>query len=247
MIKGKRIIALIPARSGSKGLVGKNTKLLCGKPLIAWPIQSAQLSKYIDKVVVSTDSQKIAEVALQYQAEVPFIRPSHLAQDSTSSFDVIAHALEALALEGETFDYLFLLEPTSPLTQTSDIDLAIERLIDNADNAKAIVGLCANEEGHPAFSVKINRQGFLEPYQENFEVLRRQDLPACYRYEGSLYGSDIVTLKKEKSFYHQQTIGYLVPKWQALEIDDLTDFICVEAIMNNLNLIKASYPSTYNE
>ena len=172
MIKGKRIIALIPARSGSKGLVGKNTKLLCGKPLIAWPIQSAQLSKYIDKVIVSTDSQKIAEIALQYQAEVPFIRPNHLAQDSTSSFDVIAHALEALALEGETFDYLFLLEPTSPLTQTSDIDLAIERLIDNEDNAKAIVGLCANEEGHPAFSVKINRQGFLVPYQENFEVLQ---------------------------------------------------------------------------
>jgi N-acylneuraminate cytidylyltransferase/CMP-N,N'-diacetyllegionaminic acid synthase len=247
MINGKRIIALIPARSGSKGLVGKNTKLLCGKPLIAWPIQSAQLSKYIDKVIVSTDSQKIAEIALQYQAEVPFIRPNHLAQDSTSSFDVIAHALEALALEGETFDYLFLLEPTSPLTQTSDIDLAIERLIDNEDNAKAIVGLCANEEGHPAFSVKINRQGFLVPYQENFEVLRRQDLPTCFRYEGSLYGSDIATLQKEKSFYHQQTIGYLVPKWQAFEIDDLTDFICVEAIMNNLNLIKASYPSTHNE
>lgn len=247
MINGKRVLALIPARSGSKGLLGKNTKLLCGKPLIAWPIQSALASKYIDHVVVSTDCQKIADLAVQYQAQVPFIRPNHLASDNASSFDVITHALEALANSGQEFDYLFLLEPTSPLTETSDIDLAIERLINNTEGGKAIVGLCANEEGHPAFSVKIDPQGFIQPYQENFKVLRRQDLAACFRYEGSLYGSDIPTLLAEKSFYHHKTMAYLVPKWQAFEIDDLTDFICVEAIMNNLAIIKAANPSNNHE
>ena len=146
MINGKRVLALIPARSGSKGLLGKNTKLLCGKPLIAWPIQSALASQYIDNVVVSTDCQKIADLAVQYQAAVPFIRPENLASDSASSFDVIIHALDALANSGQEFDYLFLLEPTSPLTQTSDIDLAIERLINSTEGAKAIVGLCANED-----------------------------------------------------------------------------------------------------
>lgn len=247
MINGKRILALIPARSGSKGLIGKNTKLLCGKPLIAWPIQSALSSKYIDKVVVSTNSKSIAEVALQYKADIPFIRPDSLATDEASSFDVIKHALEALSIEGEEFDYLFLLEATSPLTQTTDIDLAIEQLINNENNAKAIVGLCENEEGHPAFSVKISPQGFLQSYQNDFEVLRRQDLPACFRYEGSLYGSEISTLLAEKSFYHRKTMGYLVPKWQAFEVDDLTDFICIEAIMNNLDKIKAANQSVHHE
>lgn len=243
MIKELRILALIPARSGSKGLKGKNTKILAGKPLIAWPIQAAQASQYVDKVIVSTDGEHIAEVARQYQADVPFMRPVHLASDTASSFDVIKHAIETLDSEGEVFDYLLLLEPTSPLTQTRDIDLAIERLVNNTDNAKAIVGVCANEEGHPAFSIKINQQGFLQPYQDSFQVLRRQELPQCFRYDGSLYCSDIKTLMQEQSFYHQATLGYLVPKWQAFEIDDLTDFVCIEAIMNNLARIQASESS----
>jgi N-acylneuraminate cytidylyltransferase/CMP-N,N'-diacetyllegionaminic acid synthase len=245
MIKDQRILALIPARGGSKGLKGKNTKILSGKPLIAWPIQVAQASQYVDKVVVSTDAENIAEIARQYQADVPFMRPALLASDTASSFDVIKHAIETLASEGEEFDYLLLLEPTSPLTQTRDIDLAIERLVNHSDNAKAIVGVCANEEGHPAFSIKVDQQGFLHPFQDSFQVLRRQELPSCFRYEGSLYCSDIKTLMQEQSFYHQATIGYLVPKWQAFEIDDLTDFVCIEAIMNNLTRLQASEPSNF--
>lgn len=238
MIGSKRILAVITARGGSKGLKGKNIMPFAGKPLIAWPIAAAQSSQYLDEVIVSTDDDAIAEVARNYNANVPFMRPTYLASDQASSFDVLAHCLDYYTQRQQNFDYVLLLEPTSPFTTGNDIDKAIELLVANT-SASAIVGICKNEDGHPSFSVTMAKNGFIAAYEDKFSATRRQDLASCYRYEGSLYLSEIPTLLKEKGFYHQATLGYVVPKWQAIEIDDLTDFICAQAIMNNLDKIKA--------
>ncbi len=130
MIRGQSVIAIVPARSGSKGLVGKNTKLLCGKPLIAWSIEAGLGSQYIDEVMVSTDSEEIAHIASSFGASVPFIRPAELASDVATSFEVIKHALEFYSDKlHKTFDFIVLLEPTSPLRSKVDIDAALENLI----------------------------------------------------------------------------------------------------------------------
>lgn len=238
MINGKRVLALITARGGSKGLKGKNIKPLCGKPLLAWPIDAAKQSNYIDKIVVSTDCQKIADVAVKYGAELPFIRPDEIAQDTTTSFEVIEHALNQLTIRGEHFDILVLLEPTSPLTQTEDIDKALENLTENNVGAQAIVGVTDVEDSHPSFCLTVDKHGLIQSYQDEFKVTRRQDLTSVYRFEGSLYISQIPYLLTHETFYHQHTLPYFVPKWQAFEVDDLTDFICIEAIAKNLKSIR---------
>jgi len=239
MIDNKRILAVITARGGSKGLKGKNIMPFAGKPLIAWPIAAAQASQYVDEIIVSTDDHAIAEVAREYNANVPFIRPAYLASDHASSFDVVAHCLDYYTQRQQNFDYVLLLEPTSPFTTGNDIDKAIERLV-SEHSASAIVGICKNEDGHPSFNVTMAKNGLIAAYEDKFSSTRRQDLTTCYRYEGSLYLSEVSALLKEKSFYHQATLGYVVPKWQAIEIDDLTDFICAQAIMHNLDKIKAA-------
>ncbi len=238
MINGKRVLVLIPARGGSKGLKGKNVKPLCGKPLLAWPIDAAKQSNYIDKIIVSTDCQKIADVAVNYGAELPFIRPDEIAQDTTTSFEVIEHALNHQTIINEHFDILVLLEPTSPLTQTEDIDKALEKLTENNAGAQAIVGVTDVEDSHPSFCLTVDSQGLIQSYQDEFEVTRRQDLTSVYRLEGSLYISQIPYLLSHGTFYHQHTLPYLVPKWQAFEVDDLTDFICIEAIAKNLESLR---------
>lgn len=237
MINSKRVLAIVPARSGSKGLKGKNIKELCQKPLIAWPIEAAKSSKYIDKIIVSTDSAIIADVASKYGAQVPFIRPVSLAQDESTSIDVVEHALAFLKNANDHYDYLVLLEATSPLTDGHDIDSALEQLLNNKSEAKAIVGVTEVVDSHPAFCVELNEKGCITPYQKKYQSLRRQELSLLYRFEGSLYISEIETLLEKKAFYHDKTLPYIVPKWKSFEIDDITDFICVEAIMKNLALI----------
>ena len=138
-----KIVALIPARSGSKRLPGKNIKDFCGKPLIAWTIEAALKSKYIDSVVVSTDCSKIAEISKQYGAEVPFLRPESLSDDKTTTVDVVKNFLDFS--ESKTYTHLILLQPTSPLRETADIDNSVELMIKN--DANAIYSVC--EVDHP--------------------------------------------------------------------------------------------------
>ena len=234
MINGKSVIAIIPARGGSKGLPGKNIKSLCGKPLIAWSIEAGLGSQYIDEVMVTTDSDDIANVARQFGASVPFIRPDELANDSASSMDVIRHTLNFYDNKlDKKFDYTVLLEPTSPLRVTDDIDKAIVNLLENSQ-AKAIVGVCKTESQNPAFLVKKNVNNFLVGYENSdMKILRRQDINEVFFFEGSVYVSDTATLLKKNTFYHENTLGFEFPKWQSLEIDDLEDFIMVEALMIN--------------
>jgi CMP-N,N'-diacetyllegionaminic acid synthase len=231
--KEYKILILIPARGGSKGLPGKNIRPLNGKPLIAWTIETAmQLKeKYDSRVVVSTDSTEIAEVSKTFGAEVPFMRPPELARDESTSMDVVLHALDFFEKQNLNFDLVCMLEATSPQRDQEDLNNAIDLLL-RTPTAESIVGVCKSESGHPAFLAKKNKQEFISPYQANeFKFLRRQEIDEVYFFEGSLYISYVESLKKRKSFYHEKTLGFEMPKWKSFEVDDLTDFMIIERLM----------------
>ena len=225
MYKGKTILGLIPARGGSKGLPNKNIRSFLRKPLIAWTIEQALESKYLDRVVVSTDSKPVAQICVMRGAEVPFMRPEELATDEASSIDVINHAIKEL--KPSTFDYIMLLEPTSPLRETEDIDISINMLISTPDK-KAIVSIAPLEGKHPDFHVITTADNCIWGF---FNTTRRQDLSEVYCPDGTIYMSDIEALKKWKTFYHDLTLAYVVPRWKGTEIDELPDLIMAEALM----------------
>jgi len=235
MYKNKKILALIPARAGSKGLPQKNILPLANKSLIAWSINAAKNSRYVDKLIISTDDDNIADVARSYGCEVPFIRPDHLATDEASTIDVIMHAVSYF----DDYDYLVLLEPTSPLRETNDIDSALEMLCQNRARADSIVSVSKVEATHPAFSVKIADDGLIRPYAgDEFKIIRRQDLSPLYFFEGTVYISDVKQLLLKKTFYHDRTMPYVVPRWKSIEIDERIDMICCEALIKNKHLLE---------
>ena len=229
MYKDKRILAIIPARGGSKGLPGKNIRELCGKPLIAWSIEHAQKSKYIDDIFISTDSQEIADVAEKYGAPCPELRPDELASDTAPSSAFIVYTLELMKQRGKSFDYFILLEPTSPLRDSEDIDNSLKALIDSEE--EAIVGVCKSEASNPAFLNKIGPTGTLMPYLDKYKTTRRQDIEPVYFHEGTIYASSVEAYLKRRVFYHEHTLPYIVPKWKSYEIDDIVDFTIIEALM----------------
>lgn len=240
MIQGNRVLALIPARSGSKGLQNKNIRPLLGKPLLTWPIAAAKASQYVDKIIISTDDMTYASIAIEAGAEAPFLRPEELANDTAPSIDFILHALDMLEAGGDFYDYLLLLEPTSPLTEARDVDSALETLIANSGIADSIVGVAALASTHPSFAVRLNQQGLIKPYAtKSFEQLpRRQDIEPLFSLDGSLYASSISALRRERSFCHERSLPYIMPRHKSLEVDDLVDFICIEAIMSQRHLIE---------
>ncbi len=240
MINGKRVLALIPARAGSKGLPGKNARMLHGKPLLAWPILAARDSAYVDEVAISTDSAEFAAIAAEYGASVPFMRPAALASDTAPSIDFMLHAIDHYDAQGVHYDYLLLLEPTSPLTEASDIDAALEQLEAAGRMADALVGVTAMVTNHPAYAVKIDEAGAITPYAfDNFAALpRRQDIEPIFCLDGTLYLSTTEALRRERSFCHARTLGFVTERHKAFEVDDLVDFICIEAVMGNLDAIK---------
>ena len=242
MINGKKVISIIPARGGSKGLPRKNILELLGRPLVGWPIQAARKSKYIDRIIVSTEDDAIADIARSQGAEAPFLRPEELAADASTSISVIEHAISFMKDQGESYDYCVLLEPTSPMTESQDVDNAIDKLDRQRPIADAIVGVSRVEATHPAFDVKIGVNGLLEPYMANdwANSIRRQGIPELFSFDGSLYISDIPVLLEKKGFYHSRSLPLVTPKWKSFEIDDIIDFICVEAIMKNIDRVRAA-------
>lgn len=233
MINQKRILAIIPARGGSKGLPGKNIRPLQGIPLVAWPIKAALNSRFIDRVIVTTDDPKIAAIAKEYGADVPFMRPAHLALDGSPSSDAILHALDFCTHDDGEYDYIVVLEPTSPLTESADIDAALEQLV--ASQGTAIVGVSKVGSTHPVYCATIGADQFLKPYNRDTfaKPVRRQDLDDLYFFEGSLYISDVKKYREMTTFYHESTIPYIVPAWKSLEIDTLLDFLMVEAVVKH--------------
>lgn len=230
MIAELNVLALIPARGGSKGLPGKNLRPLCGRPLVQWSIDTALACSKIDSVIVSTDDEKIAELALLAGAEVPFLRPQELSGDTATSIEVVIHALDFLENTGRRFDVVILLEPTSPLRDMQDIDLALQHLVDA--KASSIVSVCRAEATHPAFMFKTTSHGRLKPFLSSPPTsLRRQQIEPVFYLDGSLYASRVKALRTKKSFYHNDTIAHEVSKWKAIEIDDIEDFQMTEAII----------------
>lgn len=226
MIAEKKIVALIPARSGSKGLPKKNIIDFLGKPLLAWSIEAAKHSQYVDLVILSTDSQEIADIGLRYGAEAPFLRPQDISQDTSSSMELIKHAVEYIEKAySEKFDILVLLEPTSPLRTSIDIDLALEKLIE-VENAKSLVSLGKVELQHATIQVGISNEGFvtLPLSTELLKHKKRQDLPENFFLDGSLYISYIHELLRHETFVHNKTVAFQMPKWKTIEIDDVYDY-----------------------
>lgn len=231
MINGKPVIAIIPARGGSKGLPGKNIRDLCGKPLIAWTIEKAKKSKYLDVILVTTDSQEIAGIAKKYGADIPFLRPSDLAGDRVPTYDVIFHALTHYReAQGREFGYTVLLEPTSPLREDEDVDRMLETLDGRAEIFDAIVSVGEVSE-HPSIMKRLVGDR-MEPYcPELTQTTRRQDnVPAYFPY-GVAYIAKTTELLREKTFYLRRCTPFVIKRYQNYEIDDLHDFLCVESVM----------------
>ena len=231
MINGKRIIAIIPARGGSKGLPGKNIKELCGKPLIAWSIGAGLASQYIDELIVTTDSEEVACIARDFGATVPFIRPAELASDTATSFDTVKHAIDFYQNElNKKFDYIVLLEPTSPLRENGDIDEMIEKIISVEDQFDAIVSL-GEAHLHPS-NMKKTDGSKIEPFcKEMVMATRRQDNAIAYFPYGVAYIVKTKTLFEEKSFYPCRTTYKIIKRYQCYEMDDIYDFLTIENIM----------------
>jgi CMP-N-acetylneuraminic acid synthetase len=228
----RTFLAIIPARGGSKGLPGKNIKKLCGKPLIVWSIEAGLQSKYLDAVVVSTDYQNIADIAKKHGAHVPFLRPDYLASDAATTFDTVKHVIDFYNNElSAKFDYIVLLEPTSPLRKKCDIDNMIKQILDNQERFDSIISIGEVHE-HPSIMKKTTTDGQLSNYCENLEMrLRRQDNDSAYFPYGVAYIVKTNVFLEEESFYTKRCNFYKIDRYQCYEIDDIYDFLAIENIM----------------
>ena len=224
MINGRKILALIPARGGSKGIKDKNIFPLCGKPLIAYSIEKAKKSKFIDMVLVSTDSEKIASIAKEFGASVPFLRPAKFAQDTSKSIDVIIHTIEELKKINVFFDILILLQPTSPLRTAEDIDEAIKTFEDN--NEQPLVSI-SEVNDNPILIRTLDNSGRLNKLLEINSDIRRQDMKKYYRVNGSIYINRIPDLN-EYSSLNDNIIPYIVPTNHSIDIDEMKDLVLAE-------------------
>lgn len=222
-----KILAIIPARCGSKGIPRKNTRLLAGKPLIAYSIESALKSKYIDRVIVSTEDEEIAESSALYGAKV-IKRSKGLAKDESPTIDVIFHVLKILEKENYNPDIAVLLQPTSPLRSVNDIEKAIKLFLESG--CESVVSVCETEQS-PYWSFKI-AEGYLKPlFGEKYLRMRRQDLEKVYIPNGAVYVSTPLTLYKYKSFCSERAIPYIIPIERSIDIDNEIDFILAEPVM----------------
>ncbi len=227
------VIAIIPARGGSKGLLRKNLRLLNKKPIIAYAIESALKSKYIRRVIVSTDDDEIADIAKKFGAEV-INRPSELAKDTAATIDVILHCLTCLEELEDIPEYIVLLQPTSPLRTSEDIDCAItECFIHECDT---VISVC--ESDHPPYWACIVKDNFLKPaFSLQYFTLRRQDLPRTYVPNGAIYISKPEYLKQNRNFFGDGTLAFIMPKERSVDIDTEIDLILAEAIIKMENYL----------
>ena len=218
MIENKKVLAVIPARGGSKGIPNKNVVPLLDKPLINWTIEAAQCSQYIDRLILSSDDPHICEVAESAGCEVPFIRCQKLANDDAKTIDVILDALDRVT----GFDLVVVLQPTSPLRLSSDIDACLELLIERG--AYSAVSVAPAQE-HPYLIYSMDADARLNSFIKLAEgiSLRRQDLPAAYSLNGAVYAAEIGWLRTSRSFIVGKPAGYVMPKMRSVDIDDQED------------------------
>ncbi len=228
MFKDKKILALIPARGGSKGIPHKNIIDLCGKPLIAYSIEAGLNSKYIDYVLVSTDDHEIASVSMDFGAEVPFMRPASLATDTAKTIDSVLYSIDELKQMNLLFDVLILLQPTQPLRTHIDIDEAIECFFNNC--AKPLVSVCEVNDNPVLIREIVN--GILNPILPVLSTVRRQDMPKYYRVNGCIYINMIEEICPSTSF-NDNEIPFVMNKNHSVDIDEMADVWLAECYLKN--------------
>ncbi|HUH42317.1 MAG TPA: acylneuraminate cytidylyltransferase family protein [Sulfurimonas sp.] len=232
MYKDKTFLAVIPARGGSKRLPRKNVLDLCGKPLIGWSIEAGMKNKYIDKVIVSSDDEEILKISKEYGADV-LKRPSELANDTATTFDTIAQVINNV----KKYDYVVLLQPTSPLRNEKHIDEAIELL--ESKDADAVVSVCEMDHS-PLWSNTLDKSLSMESFLKD-EVLnkRSQDLEKFYRLNGAIYICKTDKLLEEKSFFLKENIfAYKMDKECSVDIDEEIDLRIAEVMKNKFIISK---------
>lgn len=230
-MKGERILAIIPARAGSKRLPGKNSKLLFNKPLIQWTIEAAHQCQYLTDIIVSTDSKEVADIADKCGLTVPFMRPVECAGDKSTAIDVIEHVVSKLNAENRRYDYILWLQPTSPLRTVEDINGAIATLKDK--NADAVISICECDHS-PLWSNTLdddaNMDNFLPPFVKNNP--RSQALPDYFRLNGAIYIANTAKLLQEKSFFLEKNVfAYKMAKESSIDIDSPLDFKLAELLL----------------
>jgi len=226
MYKGRKILALIPARSESKRLPGKNIKMLAKRPLIAWTIEHAMLSDYVDKIVVSTDDRKIADISERYGAEAPFLRPRKLATDKATSIDVLLHSLDWLKKNKEFYDIVVFLQPTSPLRTGRDIDRAIRLFF--SKKAKAVVSVCG--VGHSVlWSDTLPKNGCMKDFMKNKQDKHKK----YYMLNGAIYLVCVDFMRNNRTFLGAKTFAYMMPRERSIDIDNKVDFLVAESLLKN--------------
>lgn len=224
-----KVLAIIPARGGSKGIPRKNIKLFNGKPLIQYSINAAKESKYIERIVVSTEDEEIKNVSIECGAEVPFLRPGEFSSDISPTIDAVIYTLEMLKKEeGYVPEYVCLLQCTSPLRTNKHIDEAIEKLF--ATNMDAIVSVCMAEV-NPYWSNVFKGDKLDYFLEEGKTIIRRQDLPDVYRMNGAIYIVKTKVLMEFKTFEPQNLTGYVMDNISSVDIDNPIDFKVAELLM----------------
>ena len=218
MYNNKSILAIIPARGGSKGVPRKNIVEVGGKPLIAWTITEAQKSRYIDRLILSSDDDEIVDVAKFWGCEVPFVRPESLAKDDTPGVEPVLHAISAIS---EKYDYVLLLQPTSPLRTVEDIDGCIELCITKRANACISV---SEPDKSPYWTFSVDDNGKLQPLMEDHKIYtQRQLLPQTYYINGALYIAKSDWIIQSKAFISPETFAYKMPPKRSIDIDTKLD------------------------
>lgn len=226
------MIALIPARGGSKGLPGKNIKNLCGKPLIAHTIGAALNASGIDRVVVTTDSEEIAEIAKQYGAEVPFLRPKELAGDTSSAVDVYLHAVDFLQKEsGQEIQKFMVLLPTAPLRGSENIEQALKEFYEK--KAETLISM-KEAETPVSWYYGMNEEGRVKNlgFDGQNAVKNRQVNNVYYIPNGAIYILDTRLLREKRTYYSDNTVAYLMSQEESVDIDCALDFKIAELLLS---------------
>ena len=234
MIDQKTVLAIIPARGGSKGLPRKNIREVNGKPLLAWTIEAAQKSRFIDRLILSSDDQEIITIAQKWGCEIPFVRPHALATDQATGAEVILHAMKTI---NKKYDYIVLLQPTSPLRSGEDIDTCIEMC--QSQKASSCVSVTEAKKS-PFWMYFLDKDKILHPVLNMADLpTRRQDLPAAFALNGAVYVAEWDWFLKSKQFVSSQTVAYIMPQERSLDIDTPLDFNFFQYLMTTQQLFTA--------
>lgn len=227
----KKILAIVPARAGSKGIKDKNIIGLNGKPLIAYSIEAGLKSKYINKVLVSTDGEDIAKLAKEYGAEVPFLRPKHLSSDTAKTIDCVIHCIQELKNKGEKYDYIVLLQPTQPLRQAWHIDESIELIIKKDEDTLVSV---SKVKEHPILVRTLDESGHAINLLEGSSTKRRQEFPNFYKVNGAIYINKINENLNNETSLNDNKLVYIMDEKYDVDIDETIDLQIAEILLENI-------------